>query len=53
MNGDKIIEQAMDSETGFTLVSTKLNAYLKFGLVLSLVSDQHLGLRITGYSKGD
>ncbi len=38
--GDEIVEQAIGSAAGFTLVLAGLKAYLEHGVVLNLVSDR-------------
>lgn len=40
-NGDKIVEQAMDSASGFALVLADFTAYLEFCIGLNLVADSH------------
>jgi uncharacterized protein YndB with AHSA1/START domain len=40
-DGDKIVEQAMDSAAGFELVLAGLKAYLEYGIELNLVADRH------------
>jgi uncharacterized protein YndB with AHSA1/START domain len=42
-SGDKIVEQALDSVSGFTLVLAGLKAYLEYGVQLNLITDHHPG----------
>jgi hypothetical protein len=39
-DGDKVVEQAMGSASGFELVLAGLKAYLEHGIMLNLVEDR-------------
>jgi len=39
-DGDAVVEQAMDSAAGFTLVLAGLKAYLEYGIELNLIADR-------------
>jgi uncharacterized protein YndB with AHSA1/START domain len=50
-NGDRVVEQAMDSASGFALVLAGLKAYLEFGIELNLIADRHPDLLVKQTSK--
>ncbi len=52
-DSDKIVEQALDSATGFQLVLAGLKAYLEYGINLNVVADRHPDLIENQLDSGD